>query len=136
MTHEESLMMWKLELNHFNEIIDLASKDMKKLYKTLDKVINEGIITYEDYTNDMIDELTTLMIEEGKSGGSDKDRGAEVDIVCKRLTEKYETKYNERESRARDTEISTDSTKVSDIEGLHESECITEKCDDNCSEIA
>lgn len=30
MTHEESLMMWKLEMENFNKNIGLASKDMKR----------------------------------------------------------------------------------------------------------
>lgn len=85
MTHEESLMMWKLEMENFNKNIGLASKDMKKMYSILDTVINEGIVTYEDFTNDMIDELTTLMVEEGKSGNGQKDRATEIDIICKRF---------------------------------------------------
>ena len=60
MTHEESLMMWKIELDNFNKLgTDNASKDIKKLYEVLDKVITAGTITYEDFTKDMIDELTT-----------------------------------------------------------------------------
>ncbi len=39
MTKEESLMMWKLELDNFNKHIEYASNPMKKLYKELDKVI-------------------------------------------------------------------------------------------------
>lgn len=136
MTHEESLMMWKLEMENFNKNIGLASKDMKKMYSILDTVINEGIVTYEDFTNDMIDELTTLMVEEGKSGNGQKDRATEIDIICKRLTEKYETKYNERESGTGTTELSTDNTEVSDTEELHESERVSEKCNDDSSEIA
>lgn len=136
MTHEESLMMWKLEMENFNKNIGLASKDMKKMYSILDTVINEGIVTYEDFTNDMIDELTTLMVEEGKSGNGQKDRATEIDIICKRLTEKYETKYNERESGTGTTELSTDNTEVSDTEELHESECVSEECNGDSSEIA
>lgn len=136
MTHEESLMMWKLEKENFDKNIGLASKDMKKMYGILDTVINEGIVTYEDFTNDMIDELTTLMVEEGKSGNGQKDRATEVDIICKRLTEKYEKKHKEGKFGGRDTTLSTDSTEVSDTKGLHESKCISEECNDNSSEIA
>lgn len=127
MTHEESLMMWKIELDNFNKSgIDKASKDIKKLYEVLDKVITTGTITYEDFTKDMIDELTTLMVEAGKEG-KEIDRATEVDTICKRLTEKYETKYNERESGTGTTELSTDNTEVSDTEELHESECVSEE---------
>lgn len=112
MTQEESLMMWKLEMENFNKNIGLASKDMKKMYSILDTVINEGIVTYEDFTNDMIDELTTLMVEEGKSGNGQKDRATEIDIICKRLTEKYEAKHKEGKSGAGDTELSADNTDI------------------------
>ena len=44
MTHEESLMMWKLEMENFNKNIGLASKDMKKMYSILDTVINEVLL--------------------------------------------------------------------------------------------
>ena len=82
MTHEESLMMWKIELDNFNKLgTDKASKDIKKLYEVLDKVITAGTITYEDFTKDMIDELTTLMVEAGKEG-KELDRATEVDTIC------------------------------------------------------
>ena len=55
MTIEESQMMWKIELDNFEQHKELASKEMKKLYSAVNKVITEGIITYEDFTNDMID---------------------------------------------------------------------------------
>lgn len=92
MTKEESQMMWKIELDNFEQHKELASKEMKKLYSTVDKVITEGIITYEDFTNDMIDELTTSIVEQGKSN-AEVNRATEVDNICKRLTEKYEEKY-------------------------------------------
>lgn len=135
MTHEESLMMWKLEKENFDKSIGLASKDMKKMYSILDTVINEGIITYGDFTNDMIDELTTLMVEEGKSGNGQKDRATEVDVICKRLTEKYEKKHKEGKSGRRDIEVSIDSTEVLDTEELHEPKCTTEESVGDSTEI-
>lgn len=135
MTHEESLMIWKLELDNFNKNIGLASKDMKKMYKVLDKVINESIITYEDFTNDMIDELTTMIIVEACKNKEDKDRATEIDTICKRLTEKYEAKYNERKSGTGDTKLQANSTEVSDTEKLQESECVSEESTDDNTEI-
>ncbi len=134
MTKEESLMMWKLELDNFNKHIEHASNPMKKLYKVLDKVINEGIITYEDFTNDIIDELTTVTIENSKTE-ENKDRATEIDAICKRLTEKYESKYTERESGAGDTELQGDSSEVPDTEELQESECASEESTDDNTEI-
>lgn len=94
MTHEESLMMWKLEMENFNKNIGLASKDMKKMYSILDTVINEGIVTYEDFTNDMIDELTTLMVEEGKSGNGQKDRATEFSIYTRLVSHSILLSYS------------------------------------------
>ena len=131
MTHEESLMMWKLEKDSFDKNEAMASKDMKKLYKILDKAIVVNVVTYEDFTNDMIEELMSITKDE-----NGKDRAFEVDEICRRLTKKYETKYNERESGSGDREFPTDNTEVSDTKELHESECVSEECNDNSSEIA
>ena len=83
----------------------------------------------------MIDELTTLMVEEGKSGNGQKDRATEIDIICKRLTEKYEAKHKEGKSGAGDTELSADNTEVSDNEELLESECTDEESNGDSTEI-
>ena len=131
MTHEESLMMWKLEKDSFDKNEAMASKDMKKLYKILDKAIVANVVTYEDFTNDMIEELMSITKDENS-----KDRAFEVDEVCRRLTKKYETKYNERESGSGNRELSADNTEVSDTKELHESECVSKECNDNSSEIA
>lgn len=124
MTQEESVMMWKMELEHFKP--EFASKEVKKLYKTLDKVITDAVITYEDFTNDMIDELTTLLIE-NTNNNVELDRAEQVDTICKRLNDKYEEKYNERESLAGDTELPTDSVEVQDEPRVCESECTNEE---------
>lgn len=135
MTHEESLMMWKIELDNFNKLgTDKASKDIKKLYEVLDKVITAGTITYEDFTKDMIDELTTLMVEAGKEG-KELDRATEVDTICKRLTEKYEAKYNEGEFVEGDPELSTDNSQIQDESGVCEPECASEESRGNTTEI-
>lgn len=131
MTHEESLMMWKLEKDSFDKNEAMASKDMKKLYKILDKVIIANVVTYEDFTNDMIEELMSITKDE-----NGKDRAFEVDEICRRLTKKYETKYSERESGSGNRKFPENNTEVSDTEELHESECVSEECNDNSSEIA
>lgn len=134
MTKEESQMMWKIELDNFEQHKELASKEMKKLYSTVDKVITEGIITYEDFTNDMIDELTTSIVEQGKNN-TEMNRATEVDNICKRLTEKYEEKYKNRESLAGDSELSADNTQVQDELGICESECTNVESRGNIEEI-
>lgn len=133
MTVEESKEMWNIEKSNVDQVN--FTKGMKALYKAVDKVIENGIITYEDFTNDTIDELTTLMVQEGKGEIDTVDRVEQIDLMCKRLTKRYEEKYNARELGTGITELSTDSAEVSDPEKLHESECITEESVSNNTEI-
>lgn len=133
MTIEESKAMWNIEKSNVDQVN--FTKGMKALYKAVDKVIENGIITYEDFTNDTIDELTTLMVQEGKGEIGAMDRAEQLDLMCKRLTEKYEEKYNTRESGTGITELPTDSAEVSYPEKLHESECITEESVSDNTEI-
>lgn len=134
MTIEESQMMWKIELDNFEQHKELASKEMKKLYSAVNKVITEGIITYEDFTNDMIDELTTSIVEQGKNN-TEVNRATEVDNICKRLAAKYEEKYKNRESLAGNSELSTDNTQVQDESGVCEPECTNVESRGNIEEI-
>lgn len=134
MTIEESQMMWKIELDNFEQHKELASKEMKKLYSAVNKVITEGIITYEDFTNDMIDELTTSIVEQGKNN-TEVNRATEVDNICKRLAAKYEEKYKNRESLAGNSELSTDNTQVQDESGICEPECPNVESRGNIEEI-
>ena len=133
MTIEESKAMWNIEKSNVDQVN--FTKGMKALYKTVDKVIENGIITYEDFTNDTIDELTTLMVQEGKGEIDTADRVEQIDLMCKRLTKRYEEKYNARELGTGITELSTDSAEVSDPKKLHESECITEESVSDNTEI-
>lgn len=102
MTIDESKIMWEIE--KLNTNFDLMSKPMKKMYDVVDKLINEGIITYEDFTNDMIDEVTNSIIENTKSEEI-VHRSEMVDRMCKKITEKYDAKYKDRKSEGGDTEI-------------------------------
>lgn len=133
MTIEESKAMWNIEKSNVDQVN--FTKGMKALYKAVDKVIENGIITYEDFTNDTIDELTTLMVQEGKGEIGAMDRAEQLDLMCKRLTKRYEEKYNARELGTGITELSTDSAEVSDPKKLHESECITEESVSDNTEI-
>lgn len=133
MTIEESKAMWNIEKSNVDQVN--FTKGMKDLYKAVDKVIENGIITYEDFTNDTIDELTTLMVQEGKGEIDTADKVEQIDLMCKRLTKRYEEKYNARELGTGITELSTDSAEVSDPEKLHESECITEESVSDNTEI-
>lgn len=67
MTIEESKMMWKLEVENNKPLYGSFSKEMKRLYNKVDELINEGVITYEDFTNDVIDSITTTIVDNGKS---------------------------------------------------------------------
>lgn len=135
MTHEESKAMWELEQK--NSRPEMFTKSMKKLYSLVDKCIKEDVIRYSDFTNDMIDELTTSIVENGKNEEeATLDRVEQIDQICDKLAEKYEQKYNTRESGVGVTDIHLDSTEVQDAEELCESECSSIESTDDSTEIA
>ena len=121
MTIEESKAMWEVERNNVN--LNILPKEVQKLYKLLDKVIEEGIITYEDFTNDTIDELTTMTIENTKNN-EDPSRQGMIEEMAKRLYKKYEDKYKNRKSIVGDKELQTDTAAIRDESGVRESECV------------
>ena len=67
MTIEESKVMWNLEVENNKPLYGSFSKEMKRLYNKVDELINEGVITYEDFTNDVIDSITTTIVDNGKN---------------------------------------------------------------------
>lgn len=109
MTIEDSKAMWQIEKSNVD--LNMLSKPMQKLYKIVNKVIMDGIITYEDFTNDMLDETTTSIIENTKSEEIIT-RAMMVDNICKKLSDKYETKYKDRKSSGRDKELLGDNSEV------------------------
>lgn len=133
MTIEESKAMWGIEKSNVNNLN--FTKGMKKLYAIVDKVIEAGIITYEDFTSDTIDELTTLMVQEGKGEIDTIDRAGQVDIMCERLTKKYEEKYNTRKSGEGTVDIPTDSVEVQDATRILKSECSSEESSNDSVEV-
>lgn len=108
MTIEESKIMWELEKS--NTDTRFFSKSMKKFYERVDKLINDGVITYEDFTNDLLDELTSNIVSNGKNGVN-PDRVNQVETMCTNLLKKYE-EYTKVESKERDSGVSVDNTKV------------------------
>lgn len=134
MTHEESKSMWELEKK--NSRPELFTKPMKKLYDIVEKCIEDDVIRYDDFTSDMIDELTTVIVENGKKEEETTlDRAEQIDQICNNLTKKYEQKYSTRESGEGTTDVFTDSVEVQDAEELCESKCATEKSTDDSAEI-
>ena len=110
---------------------------MKKLYDVVEKCIENDIIRYDDFTSDMIDELTTVMVENGKKEEETTlDRAEQIDQICNNLTKKYEQKYSTRESGVGATDVHVDSVEVQDTEGLCESECATVESTNDSTEIA
>lgn len=89
MTIEESKMMWKLEVENNKPLYSSFSKEMKRLYNKVDELINEGVITYEDFTNDVIDSITTTIVDNGKSNATPS-RADQVNAMCDMLFKKYE----------------------------------------------
>lgn len=126
MTIEESKMMWKLEVESNKPLYSSFSKEMKRLYNKVDELINEGVITYEDFTNDVIDSITTTIVDNGKSN-TEPSRADQVNAMCDMLFKKYE-EYKKVEHTGGDREVLADNTELSDETRLCESECTDGTC--------
>lgn len=126
MTIEESKMMWKLEVENNKPLYGSFSKEMKRLYNKVDELINEGVITYEDFTNDVIDNITTTIVDNGKSS-AEPSRADQVNAMCDMLFKKYE-EYKKVEHTGGDREVSADNTELSNKTRLCESECTNGTC--------
>jgi len=74
MTHEESMVLWELEKSSFKEKNFRTSVDplYNELMNTADTLIQNGTITYEDYTNAMADNFK--IASETIKGNSKKER--------------------------------------------------------------
>lgn len=74
MTHEESMVLWELEKSSFKEKNFRTSVDplYNELMNTADTLIQNGTITYEDYTNAMADNFK--IAGEMIKGNSKKER--------------------------------------------------------------
>lgn len=126
MTIEESKMMWKLEVENNKPLYGSFSKEMKRLYNKVDELINEGVITYEDFTNDVIDSITTTIVDNGKSN-AEPSRADQVNAMCDMLFKKYE-EYKKVEHTGGDREVLADNTELSNKTRLCESECADRMC--------
>ena len=126
MTIEESKMMWKLEVENNKPLYSSFSKEMKRLYNKVDELINEGVITYEDFTNDVIDSITTTIVDNGKNN-AEPSRADQVNAMCDMLFKKYE-EYKKVEHTGGDREILADNTELSNKTRLCESECTNGTC--------
>lgn len=126
MTIEESKMMWKLEVENNKPLYGSFSKEMKRLYNKVDELINEGVITYEDFTNDVIDSITTTIVDNGKSN-AEPSRADQINAMCDMLFKKYE-EYKKVEHTGGDREVLADNTELSNKTRLCESECADRTC--------
>lgn len=126
MTIEESKMMWKLEVENNKPLYGSFSKEMKRLYNKVDELINEGVITYEDFTNDVIDSITTTIVDNGKSN-AEPSRADQVNAMCDMPFKKYE-EYKKVEHTGGDREVLADNTELSNKTRLCESECTDGTC--------
>lgn len=88
MTKEESINLWKLEREHVESNSKHMNPSMKKLYDVVDNKIMAGELLYEDFANDMLDMVTTLIVEYGQTG-EEPDRVTQVEDICNRLIKKY-----------------------------------------------
>ena len=126
MTIEESKMMWKLEVENNKPLYSSFSKETKRLYNKVDELINEGVITYEDFTNDVIDSITTTIVDNGKNN-AEPSRADQVNAMCDMLFKKYE-EYKKVEHTGGDREVLADNTELSNKTRLCESECTDGTC--------
>lgn len=126
MTIEESKMMWKLEVENNKPLYGSFSKEMKRLYNKVDELINEGVITYEDFTNDVIDSITTTIVDNGKNN-AEPSRADQVNAMCDMLFKKYE-EYKKVEHTGGDREVLADNTELSNKTRLCESEYTDGTC--------
>ena len=117
MTIEESKMMWKLEVENNKPLYSSFSKEMKRLYNKVDELINEGVITYEDFTNDVIDSITTTIVDNGKNNAEPR-RADQVNAMCDMLFK----------NTGGDREVLVDNIELSDETQLRESERANETC--------
>lgn len=126
MTIEKSKMMWKIAVENNKPLYSSFSKEMKRLYNKVDELINEGVITYEDFTNDVIDIITTTIVNNGKNN-AEPSRADQVNAMCDMLFKKYE-EYKKVEHTGGDREVLADNTELSNKTRLCESECTNGTC--------
>lgn len=117
---------WKLEVENNKPLYSSFSKEMKRLYNKVDELINEGVITYEDFTNDVIDSITTTIVDNGKNN-AEPSRADQVNAMCDMLFKKYE-EYKKVEHTGGDREVLVDNIELSDETQLRESERANETC--------
>lgn len=113
--------------SEYNKLLqEIDKKEMKRLYNKVDELINEGVITYEDFTNDVIDSITTTIVDNGKNN-AEPSRADQVNAMCDMLFKKYE-EYKKVEHTGGDREVLVDNIELSDETQLRESERANETC--------
>lgn len=116
----------RYEVENNKPLYSSFSKEMKRLYNKVDELINEGVITYEDFTNDVIDSITTTIVDNGKNN-AEPSRADQVNAMCDMLFKKYE-EYKKVEHTGGDREVLVDNIELSDETQLRESERANETC--------
>lgn len=98
MTHEESKALWRLEKEHINK--EFLSDGMKNLYETVDKLIEENVITYDDFTQDLLNALTEIVKEE--QADTLEQRQENINTICITLIEKYNVLIADKDAESTD----------------------------------
>lgn len=110
MTVEESKSIWKIEKANLDKI-SVHIPSLVKLYSKVDELIESGELLYDQFTNDMIDETTTMIINNTKEA-EEPDRITQINQICNALYDKYTKQHNDAESREGDSDVSTDCVEV------------------------
>lgn len=132
MTKEESINLWKLEKEASNTAV--FTDGMKKLWDKVDELINNGDLMYDQFTSDIIDELTTIIVDKTKEG-TELDRTEQINCMCNKLYEKYTEQHNNTESGEGDPGVLADTVEVQDESGVCEPEDTAVVSGDNITEI-
>lgn len=86
MTKEESKIMWEMEkrLTDMNQL----RPSLKKLYEVVDKLIEDDVLTYDVFVENLTAALISTTIVDSED--THKVRMENIDNVCLQLIEQYE----------------------------------------------
>ena len=86
MTKEESKIMWEME----KRLIDMSQlrPSLKKLYEVVDKLIEDDVLTYDVFVENLTAALISTTIVDSED--THKVRMENIDNVCLQLIEQYE----------------------------------------------
>lgn len=101
MTIDESKVMWELEKQKKEEVKDKMTPKMLELFDTVSPLIESGKLLYDAYVEDVIDNITKIMIDTPESedtSNEEENRKEAMNKLCDTLIEKYKNFENNEET--------------------------------------